>query len=213
MQPKVSNPMYQEMMQYFCRHYGTQEEVHHLSRVNSDLLEVYCASESELTNQAIGLGLKAMRFCRSHGDLNTFGGRSRSYDLIWVTRPRHIWTSPNCGPWSGWSHLNAGKSLEMAERIHRARNHERCHLWLCDALRRLQIRRRRDCHFHLEQPANSDMFFQGELSFIVHYTVQAKFDMCTGGQLRHPEDNHRFLKSMDHLPSATENHRTMAMSG
>ena len=138
--------------------------------------------------------MKAVRFCRQHGDLGTFGGRCKLYDLIWITRPRNIWTSPNCGPWSGWSHLNAGKSLVLAERISRARSHERCHLHMCDALCRLQIRRRPECHFHLEQPVNSDMIFQGELSFIVHYALQAKFDMCTGGNLQHPEHSELYLK-------------------
>ena len=42
------------MMQYFCRHYGTLEEVEqHLHRINCDLLEVYCSPNSELTNHDI----------------------------------------------------------------------------------------------------------------------------------------------------------------
>ena len=195
LQVTVTNPIYQEMCQYFGKHYGTPEAIDsHLSKIGIDLLEVYCDTESQLTSQTQELGLKAVRFCRHNGDLGTFGGRCKLYDLIWVTRPRNIWTSPTCGPWSGWSHLNAGKSLILAERIIRARSHERCHLHLCDALCRMQIRRRSDCHFHLEQPVNSDMLFQGELSFIVHYTLQAKFDMCTGGNLRHPEHGDTFLK-------------------
>lgn len=158
--------------------------------------------------------MKAVRFCRHHGDLGTFGGRCKLYDVIWITRPRNIWTAPNCGPWSGWSHLNAGKSLALAEKISQARSHERSHLHVCDALCRLQIRRRPECHFHLEQPVNSDMIFQGELSFIVHYALRAKFDMCIGGNLKHPEHQDRYLKKrmqVDNIPSPPSHNRTVAV--
>ena len=211
----ASNPIYQEMMQYFSKHYGNAEAIdHHLNRIGIELLEVYCDTNSQLTSQAQELGMKAVRFCRHHGDLGTFGGRCKLYDVIWITRPRNIWTAPNCGPWSGWSHLNAGKSLALAEKISQARSHERSHLHVCDALCRLQIRRRPECHFHLEQPVNSDMIFQGELSFIVHYALRAKFDMCIGGNLKHPEHQDRYLKKrmqVDNIPSPPSHNRTVAV--
>ena len=63
MQPKVHNRMYQEMMQYFRRHYGTLEEVEqHLQRINCDLLEVYCSQNSELTNHGNGTWTKGRSF-------------------------------------------------------------------------------------------------------------------------------------------------------
>ena len=210
-EPQIRNWVYQEIMSYFCKHYGTQEEVAtHFSRGGIDVLEVYCSSDSQLTCQAQNLGLKAVRFCRQHGDLGTFHGRSKLYDLLWVTKPRHVWTSPNCGPWSNWSHLNAGKSRELAIKIGSARMAEKTHLLVCDALCRLQIGRGSYTHFHLEQPSGSEMIFQGELSFIVHYTHQVKFDMCTGGNLRHPNRPEAFLpKCMQILTTSTIMHRAV----
>ena len=214
-EPQIRNWVYQEMMSYFCKHYGTQEEVAtHFSRGGIDILEVYCSSESQLTCQAQNLGLKAVRFCRQHGDLGTFHGRSKLYDLLWVTKPRHVWTSPNCGPWSNWSHLNAGKSRELAIKIGSARMAEKTHLLVCDALCRLQIGRGSDTHFHLEQPSGSEMIFQGELSFIMLYTHQVKFDMCTGGNLRHPNRPEAFLrKRMQILTTSTIMHTEQWSSG
>ena len=90
---KVTNPIYQEMMQYVSKHYGTPEAVdRHLSKIGIDLLEVYCDVDSQLTSQAQDLGFKAVRFCRHNGDLETFGGRCHLYDLMWETRPRNIWS-------------------------------------------------------------------------------------------------------------------------
>ena len=76
-----------------------------------DLLEVMCSSSSELTNQMLRLGGSAMRFGVSEGDLSSPEGRFKLFQVIIKYRPKHLWFSPECGPWCLWSNLNMNKSL------------------------------------------------------------------------------------------------------
>ena len=71
-----SNWVYDEMMQYLKKH-GHQ----HRQRSLIDVLEVYCSSESQLTKQCIRQGLKTVRFGLAQGDLNTFEGRCKLYEI------------------------------------------------------------------------------------------------------------------------------------
>eukprot|EP00435_Cladocopium_sp_Y103_P007616 s5467_g2.t1 len=185
-----------EMWQYFHNkypHYSLRDLEHHFSHCRIDVLEVYCSESSQLTHQCQALGLSAVRFGLKQGDLATFAGRTKLYDLIWMVRPRHIWTSPKCGPWCAWSRLNMNKSLQLEAQILADRQAENVHLCLCDALYRLQIWRGTVYHFHLEQPLGSELIFQNEMAGIVQNTLKAVCDMCTAGHLKHPE-THDFLK-------------------
>ena len=127
------------------------------------------------------------RFGLRHGDLATFSGRCRLYDLIWQIQPRHIWVSPKCGPWSNWNRLNAMKSMKCAQQIDHDRRAESVHLKLCDALFRLQDWRGDDFHFHLDQPLGSELIYQHDMDNIVRHTLRVTCDMCTAGNLKHPE--------------------------
>ena len=152
-----------------------------------DLLEVYCSAKSELTTQAIGQGLTAVRFGFSQGDLSTFQGRTRLYDVLWTLKPTHIWISPKCGPWGGFSRLNASKSRELEARITAERKAENVHLLLCDALLRFQLWRGPENHLHLEQPQGSEMIYQRAMRLICQVTKRVLCDMCVAGNLKHPE--------------------------
>ena len=77
-----------------------------------DVLEVVCGPHSQLTSQCQQLGHRAMRFGLAEGDLQTSEGRQRLFQVLVKHRPRHVWFSPKCGPWSGWSNLNGSKSIE-----------------------------------------------------------------------------------------------------
>ena len=72
--------------------------------------EVMCSSNSPLTNQVMQTGKSAFRFGLAQGDLATPEGRRRLFQTMACHRPKHIWYSPICGPWSSWSQLNAAKS-------------------------------------------------------------------------------------------------------
>ena len=68
-----------------------------------DLLEVMCSEQSELTNQMMKLGGRAKRLGRIQGDLNTVEGRRKLFTILVQEQPRHLWISPECGPWCQWS--------------------------------------------------------------------------------------------------------------
>ena len=184
-----NNWVYQEMWTYFSKKFPNLQShqiQQHWKNAKLDILEVYCSADSEITHQGKLLGLSTIRFGLQQGDLSTFGGRCRLYDLLWTYRPKHIWLAPRCGPWSLWNRLNMNKSLKLQTQISSDRKSESVHLWLCDALFRLQHWRPGRFHAHLEQPAGSEMIEQSELRFVVTHALCVQCDMCMAGQLRHP---------------------------
>ena len=191
-----SNWVADEMWEYFHKKFPNHrlsDLEAHFSQSKIDLLEVYCSESSQLTHQCQALGMSAARFGLKQGDLSTFAGRANLYDVLWVLRPRHIWTSPKCGPWCAWSRLNMAKSTHMERQILKSRQAEKVHLCLCDALHSFQCWRGPVFHFHLEQPLGSELVHQDEMCNIVHHTLKAICDMCSAGHLKHPE-YHNFLK-------------------
>ena len=76
-----------------------------------DLLEVYAYPNSELTNIAQGGNLKAQRFTLEDGDLSTSHGRTELLLRIMLYRPKHVWMSPECAPWSQWHRFNSARSV------------------------------------------------------------------------------------------------------
>ena len=201
-----ANWVYEEMWTYWKKkhpQFQLQDFRRHFSTSHCDLLEVYCSEGSQLTQQTSKLGLSAQRFSLRHGDLSTFQGRCKLYDVLWVLRPQHIWTAPRCGPWSNWNRFNASKSQELADRIMSERRAENVHLLLCDALFRVQDWRGDFCHFHLEQPQGSELVYQREMETIVENTFKAICDMCTAGRLKHP-NSHDFLRKRTQILTTSE---------
>ena len=78
---------------------------------SSDLFEVFCGPDSQLTSQAIVRGMKAVRFGYNQTDLSTPQGRQVLFEKLIVNPPRHLWYSPECGPWSAWSQFNGSVSV------------------------------------------------------------------------------------------------------
>ena len=196
-QETPSNSILTEMHQYWGNKYGVHElgqQKKHLQKPGIDLLEVYCSSDSALTNSANKSGLVACRFGLSQGDLSTFVGRCALYDELWKKRPKHIWVSPKCGPWCNWSRLNMMKSQILAQRILEDRKLENIHLRLCSALCGLQGWRGKTFHFHLEQPQGSELIYQHEMKPVLETTRRVLCDMCVAGTLRHPNSQELLRK-------------------
>ena len=154
------------------------------------LLEVYAGTHSPLVEAVQKLGHKAVRFSRMDGDLSTPEGRRKLWQVVDECQPEHIWVAPECGPWSGWSHLNQQKSLELFDKITKDQANQLQHIRLCAQLCRYQVSRKR--HFHLEQPLGSSMSKTDEFQSILTQTDCAVFDMCRFG-LKIP-GTQRFLK-------------------
>ena len=137
------------------------------------LLEVYAGRHSPLTDAVKQLGLPSMRFSREDGDLSTIAGRAKLWSLIERTQPEHIWVAPECGPWSGWNHLNQQKSMSLYDDIQHKQREQLPHLQLCVKLCQYQTKRQR--HFHLEQPQGSSLIKQDVMIPILKHVMLASF--------------------------------------
>ena len=85
------------------------------------VFEVFCGSSSQLSQQCQQLGMTAVRFSRDRCDLQSHEGRQVLFQELIGYQPRHLWFSPSCGPWSGWSNINGQKSIEHWEQLHQDR--------------------------------------------------------------------------------------------
>ena len=172
-----------------------EKEVNMLRRLNFDsirisrldVLEVMCSEDSELTKQVHHLNGKAQRFGIKEGDLQQTSARLQLFRLILLRRPKSLWYSPECGPWSMWNFLNMGKSLELEEKLIHKRFQHVWQIALGVVLYRLQVSQGN--HFHWEQPGGSDMFKFPELDEVHHGCHLCRFDLCRVGNLQDPRSH------------------------
>lgn len=164
-----------------CIHQFSQSQTHN---IKTDIMEVFCSSDSQITHQCQQLGFRGNRFDISRGDLHTSCGRRKLFEDLLLTQPRHVWFAPTCGPWSNWSNLNGMKSLEAWDKLHEVRLDHLIQIALGVVLLRYQ--RSLERHLHWEQPRSSMMFKLPYLAEIHHYMVMADFEMCQAGNLCDP---------------------------
>ena len=166
----------------------------------SDILEVFCSSDSQITHQCQQLGFRGKRFDISRGNLHTSHGRRLLFEDLLLEQPRHVWFSPTCGPWSGWSHLNGNKSLSAWDKLHASRMDHLIQIALGVVLLRHQRFHHR--HFHWEQPRSSMMFKLPYLMEIHHYMIMADFEMCQAGDLCDPTTGKSIKKPLSVLTTS-----------
>ena len=164
------------------------------------LLEVYANQHSPLTESVQRMGLKAIRFTKEDGNLATFAGRQRLWDVIEKYQPEHIWMAPECGPWGGWNHLNKFKSVQLYDAIQAKQDSQLPHVRLCAKICKFQVRNGR--HFHLEQPAGSGLPHLKIFESLRQETATARFDMCRFG-LRIPKTN-KYLRKRSVLLTSSK---------
>ena len=163
-----------------------EKELHQMSSTikpnasNTDVLEVFCSSK--LTHQILQLGGQAKRFGRDQGDLMTPEGRRELFAIVLKHRPRHVWVSPACGPWSKWSQFNSQRSVTAWESVSQDRWSMLTQVALCLVLCRHQHGCQR--HAHWEQPKGSLMMKLPYLQEIQRYMVVARPDLCNAGNLK-----------------------------
>ena len=149
-----------------------------------DLVEVMCSPDSELTKQVLLQTGQARRFGLSEGDLSQSSNRKELFKVLVSKKPRHLWFSPECGPWCQWSHLNKNKSIDGYHRILTQRLTALWQISLAVVLYRIQVSQ--NSHFHMEQPQGSQMWLHHCLDEIISNTSQCSFDMCIVGHLKDP---------------------------
>ena len=59
-----------------------------------DLFEVFCGPQSQLTSQAMALGMREYRFGYDQADLSTREGRWVLFEQLVMHSPRHLWFAP-----------------------------------------------------------------------------------------------------------------------
>ena len=159
-----------------------------------DLAEIFCGPSSMLTHQVQQLGGTAFRFGLEQGDLSTTEGRRSLYRKMALHRPRHVWLSPVCGPWSSWSRLNESRSMESQQKYQQDRQDLLYQIALAIVLYRYQISQGR--HFHLEQPQRSLLVHQPSLAEIYQHAQVAEFDLCRMGNMTCPKTGLPMKKGM-----------------
>ena len=202
----MDNWVAQELWNFLKKNQITPSQI---SRSRSQLLEVYCSSESSLTEQCNREGMVATRFGLRQGDLSTVEGRQQLFRVLVTSLPEHIWMSPKCKAWCKWNIFNMNRSRLTAQKVIQAREEERVHLLLCDALFQFQQWRSPVCHAHLEQPKGSQLVHQEEMQRVLDTTLLARCDMCVAGQLRHPETQKLLQKGTQVLTTSPIMHRML----
>ena len=197
-----SNWVAREMWQYFKNKGFLDKDPQLIRKDNCDLVEVYCSSDSQLTKQCLLNGGRAHRFGLKQGDLQYAENRFKLYDVLMPCRPSHLWVAPKCTAWCKWNQFNMQLSIELADKIMRARESDEVHLLLCAALYEFQCWRGRQKHFHLEQPIGSDMLYQPELQAIYDRLECCRCDQCVAGNLIHPESKNPIKKGMQILSTS-----------
>lgn len=170
--------------------------------IQHDLFEVFCSEDSQLTHQMQSLKGKAKRFSRHQGDLQTAEGRATLFRELCRDRPKHVWVSPDCGPWSMRSNFNSGRSLTMHDKVIQERHQKLSQVALCFVLCRYQHRNHR--HAHREQPKGSHMFRIPSIQEIFQYMLCTEPDLCVAGDLRDPVTQEPIKKGLTILTTSTK---------
>ena len=174
-----------------------------------DLLEVFCGPQSQLTAQASKLGYRAERFGMAQGDLHSHSGRRELFSKLVMCKPRNVWFSPTCGPWSGFSCLNGSRSLDSWDALQQDRMKHLEQIALGVVILRFQ--RQHSCHMHWEQPRGSIMFKLPYMQEVRCYMLAVDVDLCTAGNLRDPINGLFIKKGLIIMTSS--NHMVKSLHG
>ena len=87
----------------------------------TDLVEVFCSPTSTLTKTAQSHGLKAERWTKEDFDLSRPSGCQLAMERLRQLRPKRLWLSPECGPYSIMQNANQ-ISPQQAENLRKREN-------------------------------------------------------------------------------------------
>ena len=187
-----------KLLNKFTKKFTQVQHQHNHHSMNSsqrlDLLEVFCGPQSQLTHQSQQLGYKAERFSHLQGDLQTCSGRNLLFQKLVKCRPKNVWFSPTCGPWSGFSCLNGSKSVEAWDDLQQVRLQHLEQVALGVVILRFQ--RQNSCHMHWEQPRGSIMLKLPYLQEVRFYMLAVDIDLCIAGNLKDPSNGLHIKKAL-----------------
>ena len=73
---------------------------------DTDLVEAFCSPDSMLTKTALASGLSCERWTHQDYDLATEEGYLAAEQRLRELRPKRLWLSPECGPFSQMQNAN-----------------------------------------------------------------------------------------------------------
>jgi hypothetical protein len=111
-----------DFLAYTANRLHSVEATEAVSWQRADVMEVCCAADSRVTAVVEGLGGKGVRATLSTGiDLSRPEGAAAAKALWRKCRPRHMWISTPCGPFSVMQNANEGRSERTDERLRQNR--------------------------------------------------------------------------------------------
>ena len=84
-------------------------------RGDTDLIEAFCSHDSMMTKVARQTGMKAERWTIDDYDLSSEKGYLLAEQRLRQLRPRRLWLSPECGPFSQLQNANQRTPEQIAD--------------------------------------------------------------------------------------------------
>ena len=137
------------------------------------------------------------------GDLQTRSGRHMLFTKLVYQRPKNVWFSPSCGPWSGFSCLNGSRSVGAwgeLQQTTRMNFLEQVALGVVT----LRYQRQHGRHMHWEQPKGSLTFKLPYMQEVRYYMLTVDVDLCAAGDLRDPENGLPINKTLTVLSTSRD---------
>ena len=119
------------------------------TRRKMDLVEAFCSPNSMMTQPAQRAGLNAERWTKDDFDLETEEGHHAAEQRLRELRPRRLWLSPECGPFSQMQNINQ-RSPEQMLRL--AQKRARGVIQWQNCLRLAWVQLELGGYFYIEQP-------------------------------------------------------------
>ena len=114
-----------------------------------DLLEVFCSPTSTMTSTAQSHGLRSERWTKADFDLSKPSGCKMAMDRLRQLKPKRLWLSPECGPYSSFQNINQ-RTPEQVENLRKKRELAFRQWQSCIRLAWLQVEL--GGTFYIEQP-------------------------------------------------------------
>ncbi len=114
-----------------------------------DLVEIFCAPNSMMTRIAAQSGLIAARWTKDDVDLETEEGYQQAKEWLCESRPKRLWLSPECGPFSIMQNINQ-RTPEQRARLYEKRKKGLIQWRNCIRLAWVQLEL--GGYFYIEQP-------------------------------------------------------------
>ena len=160
---------------------------------NIDLVEAFCSHDSMMTQVAQRAGMTTERWTIDDYDLSTESGFAQAEQRLRDLRPRRLWLSPECGPFSQMQNTNQRTPEQVNNLIEKRKRGFK--QWL-NCIRLAWVQLELGGYFYIEQPQRcmtwrlEDMTTRQLVDELSSYCIR---DQCFDG-LKHPRSGKPMMK-------------------